>query len=740
MRRHPNWTSEKRSMKLALGLESPFQSSGFWKTDQLLMEVSCLSRQTARRRLHVTITEEVVYNLHGRGLLFLLTATHVVLSSTDDEGSGNSQAQCIERERRALLSFKQGLDDPDNFLASWTNGSKDCCAWRGIRGPLPDISKMPSLRELDVSNNKLNGTLPESVGTLSNLEVLDVSTNSFTGVITEAHLEKLSKLRQLDLSSNSLTLKFTFNWIPLFQLQELKLGSCELGPQFPSWLHTQSNISYLDLSSSGISTPIPNWFFNLTSKLYYLDLSFNFINFTLPNFPLQSNNFPFVDLSSNQFHGSILPNSLFNATMLNLSNNSLTRFGPLFCTLLDGITTILDFSSNLLSGSLPDCWFRLNNLEVLKLDNNKFFGVIPSSMASLYELETLQLRHNNLSGNLPSFLKNCTRLRVLDVGENNLEGTIPTWIGESLTDLEVLQLKFNRFHGTIPSNLCHLQSIRMLDISQNRISGVVPSCINNFTYMVEKPKEEDELYFPKSISVEYTLGHSISGSYDNKALVRWKGKDYEYQKILGLLRVIDLSSNRLIGGIPSELANLVELAQLNLSRNNLSGAIPHEIGNLSKLESLDLSHNHLSGDLPMGLAKISSLNYLDLSYNHFSGRIPTSTQLQSLNASSYVGNLGLCGLPLSSTCPGDGTSQEPDPNSIDDEGNYDENDSKWFDMSWFYMGLGVGFALGFLGVCGTLFLNSKCRLAYFRFLNYLEDWLYVMINIRTSRWRRCLWS
>ncbi|PON64115.1 LRR domain containing protein [Parasponia andersonii] len=534
-----------------------------------------------------------------------------------------------------------------------------------LRGPLPDISKMPSLRELDVSNNKLNGTLPESIGKLSNLKVLDVSTNSFTGVISEPHFEKLSKLRHLDLSSNSnLSFKMAFNWVPPFQLQELNLGSCGLGPQFPSWLQTQSSISYLDLSGSGIFTAIPNWFSNLTSKLYYLDLSLNFINSTLPNFPLEPNNSPYVDLSSNQFHGSIPPDPLFNATMLNLSNNNLTRFGPLFCTLFDGVTTILDLSNNLLFGSLPGCLFRLNNLEVLNLDNNKFSGVIPSSMASLYQIQTLQLRRNNLSGNL-SFLKNCTRLRVLDVGENNLEGTIPTWIGKRLTHLVVLLLESNKFRGMIPSSLCHLQSIRILDISHNKISGVVPSCINNFTYMVEKPKEEDELYFPKSISVEYTFGHSISGSYDNKALVRWKGKDYEYQKILGLLRVIDLSSNRLIGGIPSELANLVELAQLNLSRNNLSGAIPHEIGNLSKLESLDLSHNHLSGDLPMGLAKISSLNYLDLSYNHFSGRIPTSTQLQSLNASSYVGNLGLCGLPLSSICPGDGTSQEPDPNSID---------------------------------------------------------------------------
>ena len=113
----------------------------------------------------------------------------------------------------------------------------------GLQGYFPpDVSNLSSLRELDVSNNKLNGTLPESIGKLFNLEVLDVSTNSFTGVISEAHLGKLSKLQQLSLSSNSLTLKLAFNWVPPFQLQIIGLRSCILGPQFPSWLRTQSNI------------------------------------------------------------------------------------------------------------------------------------------------------------------------------------------------------------------------------------------------------------------------------------------------------------------------------------------------------------------------------------------------------------------------------------------------------------------------------------------------------------------
>ncbi|KAF4384994.1 hypothetical protein F8388_010592 [Cannabis sativa] len=254
-------------------------------------------------------------------------------------------------------------------------------------GPLPrDFARILNLRELDVSSNKFNGTLQESMGTLSSLELLDISWNSFSGVVSQSHLEKLSKLEYLDLSSNSLTIKLPNTWVPPFhQLQHINLRSCMIGPHFPSWLQTQSNISYIDLSYSGISDTIPLWSFNTTSNLRYLNISFNQIHSSLPNIPLESNHFPIVDLSSNRFHGNIPLNSLFNATMLNLSNNILTGFDLLFCnSVLNGNVEVLDLSNNQLFGNLPNCWFRLQNLKFLNLRDNRLFEVIPSSIASLY--------------------------------------------------------------------------------------------------------------------------------------------------------------------------------------------------------------------------------------------------------------------------------------------------------------------------------------------------------------------
>ncbi|XP_062076548.1 receptor-like protein EIX2 [Humulus lupulus] len=352
---------------------------------------------------------------------------HLYLSGFDGEVPKSIGSLC--RLQQLVLfrnEFNSTIIDILESLLDCNNNSLEILNLSGNRliGPLPrDLSRFSYLRELVVSYNNFSDTLPESIGKLSSLELLDIFGNSFTGVVSEAHLGKLSKLKHLDLSSNSLTLKTNITWVPPFQLQHINLRSCMIGPQFPSSLQTQSNISHIDLSSSGISDVIPDqWFFNLTSNLEYLNLSFNLINSTLPDILLESNKFASVDLSSNQFHGHVPLNSLFKANELNLSNNTLIEFDPLFCTSFNGTVRILDLSNNQIFGSLPDCWFRLQNLEILYLNNNRLSGVIPNSIASLYQIQTLILRNNNLSGTLPSSMMNCTHLVFLDVGENNLIG------------------------------------------------------------------------------------------------------------------------------------------------------------------------------------------------------------------------------------------------------------------------------------------------------------------------------
>ena len=66
---------------------------------------------------------------------------------------------------------------------------------------------------------------------------------------------------------------------------------------------------------------------------------------------------------------------------------------------------------------------------------------------------------------------------------------------------------------------------------------------------------------------------------------------------------------------------------------------------MEQLESLDFSRNQLCGEIPLSMSSLTFLSHLNLSYNNLIGQIPLSTQLQSLENSSFVGNK-LCGPPL----------------------------------------------------------------------------------------------
>ncbi|GKD98898.1 leucine-rich repeat protein [Tanacetum coccineum] len=107
-----------------------------------------------------------------------------------------------------------------------------------LNGSIPEsFGSLTALTYLDLSYNQLTGHVPVSIGQLTKLKYLDISENSLEGVITEAHLAKLSMLKYLFTYSNS---KLTFNvsreWKPPFQLMYADLSSSKIINGFPEWL------------------------------------------------------------------------------------------------------------------------------------------------------------------------------------------------------------------------------------------------------------------------------------------------------------------------------------------------------------------------------------------------------------------------------------------------------------------------------------------------------------------------
>ncbi|XP_062102838.1 receptor-like protein EIX2 [Humulus lupulus] len=455
---------------------------------------------------------------------------------------------------------------------------------------------------------------------------------------------------------------------------------------------------------------------------------------TIKSYPLEGiYDFFAIDLSSNQFEG-LVPLFFYKFESAYLSNNKFSSLNSSCDVKDDTLLSFLDISYNRLAGEFPDCWSHFPRLEILILNNNKLSGKLPTSIGSLPWIKILHFGSNSLIGNLPSSLKKCKELTILYLGENRLQGSIPSWMGV-LSNLVILSLRSNQFNGSIPSSLCEMASIQILDMSLNYIYGDIPNCVGNFTAMKQRVRIKRYVteYFldyapPTDTSITLPYNGSIHG-YGAQVELIWKGRLSQYQNTLGLVKSIDLSSNKLTGEIPKEITQLIELVSLNLSRNDLSGEIPRQIGHLKSLDALDLSRNNFFGEIPLSLSQVDRLNVLDLSRNNLSGKIPTATQLQSFSSSSYMGNPQLCGLPLFK-CPDNINSTTF--NEIEDEYS--------FINRGFYASMGLGFVVGFWGLCGTLVFIKSWRYAYFKLLNCMGDWIYVMVGLQKEKILRMIKS
>ncbi|EEF49545.1 serine-threonine protein kinase, plant-type, putative [Ricinus communis] len=553
-----------------------------------------------------------------------------------------------------------------------------------ISGPIPlSIGDLKFMKLLDLSQNNLNKTLPLSFGELAELETVDHSYNSLRGDVSESHFARLTKLWKFDASGNQLRLRVDPNWSPPPYLYYLDLGSWNLG----------------------IASTIPFWFWNFSSNLNYLNISHNQIHGVIPQEQVREYSGELIDLSSNRFQGP-LPYIYSNARALYLSNNSFS--GPIskfLCHKMNELRflEVLDLGDNHLSGELPDCWMSWDGLVVINLSNNNLSGTIPRSIGGLSRLESLHLRNNTLTGEIPPSLRNCTGLSTLDLGQNQLVGNIPRWIGETFPDMVILSLRSNKFQGDVPKKLCLMSSLYILDLADNNLSGTIPKCLNNFSAMVSRDD---------SIGMLLEGDASSWPFYESMFLVM-KGKMDGYSSILKFVRSIDLSKNKLSGEIPEETISLKGLQSLNLSHNLLTGRIPTDIGDMESLESLDFSQNQLFGEIPRSMAKLTFLSFLNLSFNNLTGRIPTGTQLQSFSSFSFKGNKELCGPPVTMNCSGDSEL----PGTIDGRGD-DQNGQE---VNWFYVSVALGFVVGFWGAFGPLVLNRRWRQVYFRFLDSLWD-------------------
>jgi Leucine-rich repeat (LRR) protein len=589
-----------------------------------------------------------------------------------------------------------------------------------LTGPFPLIlGNLVQLSFLDISGNQLTGPVPLILGNLVQLSFLDISSNQLAGPVPLI-LGNLVQLSSLHISNNQLTGPVPFEVLNLPQLSHVDLSNNLLHGEMHLELMNGTQLGFLDLSNNRLSGPILT--FGPTT-LEYLDLSNNlFTSFGQHPTFLPWTHLKFLDLRFNSLKGS-LPILPINTLHFYISNNSLTGNIPkLFCNLSS--LEVLDLAGNNLSGSLPRCLGNFgDSLVILDLQRNKFEGRIPKNWIKGGQLKIIKFSQNKFQGHLPRSLAKCTMLKVLDLSDNQFNDGFPFWLGH-LPNLEVLILRSNKFNGSMGAVQTYFKfpRIHIFDISNNNFIGMLPlRLLENWkARQFENVDPLPYIYEDSFVDIQAGGGYSYAEYYTYSMNLTNKGTNMFYEKVLQLFIAIDFSSNKFVGEVPKSIENLKGVQLLNLSNNYITGHIPSSLGNLIALEALDLSQNKLSGEIPQQLTQLTFLEVFNVSHNNLTGPIPQGKQFDTFEHSSFEGNLGLCGRPLTKTC---WNSDEPTSHpSIFEES---QNSESLFEFGWKIVVIGYGFGFVVGVIIGLIVIARK------------HDWLMNTFRIRPLSRRRC---
>ncbi|GJV98369.1 receptor-like protein 12 [Tanacetum coccineum] len=266
---------------------------------------------------------------------------------------------------------------------------------------IPDLRNHSNLITLDLSDNKIQGEIPNWIWEFGN-----------------------GHLTSTNLSHNELTdleEPYTFRTLVVLDMHSNRLsGVIHVPPITAIYIDYSNNL--LNLSLSEI-----RWrdFLFLT----FFSVSNNLLAETIPKTICNAKTLYVVDLSNNRLTGRI-PQCLiefgYDLGVLNLASNRLIGqiegTFPATCSL-----NTLDLHGNSLAGEIPRSVVNCTMLEVLNLGNNKIYDTYPCFLGTVTNLHVLVLRSNRLHGSVHCGRRqyNWSNLQILDIAHNDFNGVLP---------------------------------------------------------------------------------------------------------------------------------------------------------------------------------------------------------------------------------------------------------------------------------------------------------------------------
>lgn len=289
------------------------------------------------------------------------------------------------------------------------------------------LSQLRNIRKLDLSNNFLNGKLPEVVSNMAMIEELNMDVNGITALCPG--VAYWTNIKIFTISDNSLT---------------------ELTPECSSW----ENLQVLNLKNNKITDIgiLPKSWPNL-ERLY---AGSNLLN-TIPYELGMSTKLKVLDLSANTIQ--TIPLSLAGCTSLEY----------------------LNLGSNKVEIVQPEIIGAFLQLQELHLYKNKI-QVLPNEIGTLKHLRKLTLSSNNLKA-LPDEIGDCTTLEELYVSNNAKFSSFPSTAGH-LGRLRELALSKCPALKQLPNTVADCPALTELDIRgvKKQVCKITPEMVHALKY------------------------------------------------------------------------------------------------------------------------------------------------------------------------------------------------------------------------------------------------------------------
>lgn len=164
-----------------------------------------------------------------------------------------------ENDVYCLRSIQASLEDPHNYLSSWNfNNTKEghICFFVGVECWHPDENKVLNI---NLTGMDLKGQFPRGIGNCTALTGLDLSHNKLHGTIPSDISELLPFATTIDLSWNDFSGRIPPSLANCSYLNNLRLDHNRLRGRIPPQLGLLPRIRNFSVTNNLLSGPVPKF-------------------------------------------------------------------------------------------------------------------------------------------------------------------------------------------------------------------------------------------------------------------------------------------------------------------------------------------------------------------------------------------------------------------------------------------------------------------------------------------------